>query len=47
MPEGSNAAVIMFYYSANIAPWEGKKTTGTGYANIGYNMEVTSNKNWV
>ena len=45
LPEGSNAAVIMFYYSGlNIAPWEGKKTTGTGYANIGYNMEVTSNK---
>ena len=40
----SNSAVILFYYSANIAPWEGRKTGGSGYANIGYNMEVTSNK---
>ena len=44
MPIGANAAMVVFYYGAKIGPWAGVKQTNTGYANVGYKMEITSSR---
>ena len=44
MPAGANAAVMLCAYGVTIGPWSGRKSSGTGYCNVGYNFALTSNK---
>ena len=44
LPPGANAAVVLGHYEVAARPWSGVVNTGTGYVNVGYDWEMSTNK---